>query len=225
MRRFWGFGWAFLLMLMISGIARAQSLNLTQVYPDADCNFFTFNYTYNAGTNVGVFSITSTDFQSWFTTASSHVSMTSGSSTFDLTAYLQIVGGQVQAIPKAQLPVGDNDSLVVKGTPTGGSATDYIDSTTLTQFGFGPSDTNAGADFEFAFIQDSNGTAFPTGSAIGAIIFGPTNETGSGNAPIFTENFTTKSSLSDTANVFPEPSSGVLMLCSVLGIARRRRRA
>jgi hypothetical protein len=217
MRRYWGLGLGCLLLCVYSGVARAQSLNLTQTYPDADGNFFGFTYTYNATSNVGVFTI-----------ATSHVSETA--STFDLTAYLQIVGGQVQAIPQAQLPNGDVDKLLVKGTPTAGSPTDYIDSTNLGEFGFGPSDTNAGADFEFAFTQDSSGTAFPAGWSIGAIIFADGLHYTSGSqpassaAPDFTRGFSASDSLGDTANVFPEPSSGVLMLSCIFGIARRRRR-
>jgi hypothetical protein len=221
MRRFWGIGAGLLVVLVYAGGAMGQTLNLTQTYPDAEGSFFNFTYTYSNG--VGKFSITSTDFSAWYTTASSHVSISSG--TFDMTAYLQVVGGQVSPIPQASLPQGDTDSLLVKGTPSGGNPTDYIDSTNLFAFGTGPGDTNAGADFEFAWRQDSNGTAFPTGWAIGAIIFGPTNESGSSNAPIFTENFASGDSIDDQMNVFPEPSSGVLMLVSVFGIARRRRRA
>jgi hypothetical protein len=229
MRRYWGLGLGIVLLFVYSGTAKAQ-LNLTQTYPDAEASSFGFTYTYNSTTSVGKFVITSTNFSAWFTSASSHVS--ESAATFDMTMYLQVEGGVAQAIPTASLPGGDVDSLLVKGTPSGGSPTDYIDSTTLSAFGVGPGGTYKSSDLESVWQQDSSGTAWPTGWTIGAILFAsngvlyntPSGQPSGSPAIDFTRDFTADDALTNQANVFPEPSSGALMLTCVFGIARRRRR-
>jgi len=208
-----------------AGVVQGQSYPLTQDDPDANASFFSYSYTYNSGSNVGKLTITSTSFNQ-FTQSPTSGSVGVSSSTFDLTAYLEIISGKPVAIPAASLPGGDVDSLVVKGTPTGGGATDYYDSTELDSFGFGSGDTNNGVDMEFLFRQDGSGTETWPNWPIGVIVFGGTTQTPSGSAPNFAANFNDKSVSNDVANIFnvPEPSSAVLMLGSFVLFARRSRR-
>ena len=225
MSRLWILVWGVGALVISSGIVQAQSLSLTQTYPDALLGSFTASYT--ASTDKFVVTDSGFSFTDWYTSNGVGPNpMVDG--TFSMTVYISNTG---VPLTYSQLSTaGDVDSVSITRKPSSGPGAgtfvDYLDtnsspssSSLLIKDGYSGSKT--AAIYEFEFVADSSATATYAGGDWGMILTGPENET-----PGFGANFTVSPSYDEAGNAFavPEPSSAALMVGTLFMFARRSRR-
>jgi PEP-CTERM motif-containing protein len=200
------------LSLVISGIAAAGPLNLTQSDPDATS--YELNIVYNSTsqlfTATGSVSTYSTDYPSLYNTS------------FSLAA---TIPNSVAVNTPTTLSVGTLDITASVGSPTAPVQTLYYGSS-LQKFAFSDPSNGPSPLFDFIFAGTS-GSLLTPGQSIGVEISSANTLAGFYSA-FFTASFnnnSNKSAVSDAYNVapVPEPASLCLLGATAAALIRRRR--